>query len=361
MAGRALLDLETLPAYLFSRGLLAPADAVHRKVEVHDRTRRNRNFRVVVPGAAGLLVKQAGDEDEARGRRTLAAESAALRAFAEHPLLAPARRDVPRWRADDEADAVLVTELVHPATTLTKLHLAGGRPRFPPETAAAAGRLLARVHRAGAEAARAGAFPSLPRGPPGALTLSLPEEVEGAAMAQLADALRGRPFFNAPRAPLLEAWRAQPGLVHHDVRWDNLLVAPGADPEGGPVLRLIDWEMAGVGDPAWDVACYLGEHVRFWLLSAMTLRARDLADARGKAGIPFGWPEAGRAFWSAYGEPSLFPRVAALVPFHLLLQAFELTQQQPRIPGVALAALDLADRWHEDPARAMAEWFGVAP
>jgi hypothetical protein len=260
-----------------------------------------------------------------------------------------------------EPDAVLVTELIHPATTLTKLHLAGGRPRFPPESAAAAGRLLARVHRAGAEAARAGAFPTLPRGPPGALTLRLPEAVEGAAMAQLADALRGRSFFAASREPLLDAWRAHAGLVHHDVRWDNLLVAAGEDPQGGPVLRLIDWEMAGVGDPAWDVACYLGEHVRFWLLSAMMLRARDLADARAKAGIPFGWPQAGAAFWASCDQPGIFSRVAAYVPFHLLLQAFELTQHQPRVPGAALAALDLGDQWHEDPARGMKEWFGVAP
>lgn len=44
-------------------------------------------------------------------------------------------------------------------------------------------------------------------------------------------------------------------LVNHDLKWDNIVVA-----DDGRVV-LLDWEMAGLGDPAWDLGCLVSEHV----------------------------------------------------------------------------------------------------
>ncbi|MBF4162947.1 phosphotransferase family protein [Nocardioides acrostichi] len=43
-----------------------------------------------------------------------------------------------------------------------------------------------------------------------------------------------------------------PGIVHGDYRLDNLLVDPAAS--GRPVLAVVDWEMATLGDPLTDLA-----------------------------------------------------------------------------------------------------------
>jgi hypothetical protein len=43
-------------------------------------------------------------------------------------------------------------------------------------------------------------------------------------------------------------------LVNHDMKWDNVVSA------GGRTV-LLDWEMAGLGDPAWDLGCLLAEHL----------------------------------------------------------------------------------------------------
>jgi aminoglycoside phosphotransferase (APT) family kinase protein len=45
-------------------------------------------------------------------------------------------------------------------------------------------------------------------------------------------------------------WRPL-ALVHADLKHDNVLVEPGID---GIRVRVLDWEMARVGDPAWDLA-----------------------------------------------------------------------------------------------------------
>lgn len=44
-------------------------------------------------------------------------------------------------------------------------------------------------------------------------------------------------------------------LVNHDMKWDNVVVTA----ERRTVL--LDWELAGLGDPAWDLGCLLAEHL----------------------------------------------------------------------------------------------------
>jgi len=49
-------------------------------------------------------------------------------------------------------------------------------------------------------------------------------------------------------------------LVNHDLKWDNVVLDDSASAgEGTPVL--LDWELAGLGDPAWDLGCLLAEHL----------------------------------------------------------------------------------------------------
>jgi hypothetical protein len=60
-----------------------------------------------------------------------------------------------------------------------------------------------------------------------------------------------------------DAWRST-HLMHGDLRWANCLV----DGAGGVVL--VDWEYAGLGDPAWDLACALAEYLAWGPLGPET-------------------------------------------------------------------------------------------
>lgn len=48
-------------------------------------------------------------------------------------------------------------------------------------------------------------------------------------------------------------------LVNHDLKWDNVVLAASSAARPDPVL--LDWELAGLGDPAWDLGCLLAEHL----------------------------------------------------------------------------------------------------
>ena len=72
-----------------------------------------------------------------------------------------------------------------------------------------------------------------------------------AGICDLIDAARG-------------AWR-QNTLIHGDVRWSNVVAADVEDARDGQAsVRLVDWELGGVGDPAWDVGSVLAQLVSDW-------------------------------------------------------------------------------------------------
>lgn len=54
-------------------------------------------------------------------------------------------------------------------------------------------------------------------------------------------------------------------LVHNDLKINNILLDLNWGQTGSPVIRLIDWERADWGDPAFDLGCILGSYLEIWL------------------------------------------------------------------------------------------------
>lgn len=125
-------------------------------------------------------------------------------------------------------------------------------------------------------------------------------------------------------------------LIHGDVQPDNILLGPS-----GP--RLLDAEIAHVGDPAFDVGILVGH----WLLPAAARGAAS--SAAGVIG------ETWSAYRAAYA-PDPFPSfrdVARYAGIELLRR----TIGAARVPAVtsdesALAVIDVGVRWVCDPADA---------
>jgi 5-methylthioribose kinase len=54
-------------------------------------------------------------------------------------------------------------------------------------------------------------------------------------------------------------------LVHNDLKINNILLALDWEQPGSKLIRLIDWERANWGDPAFDLGCILGSYLEIWL------------------------------------------------------------------------------------------------
>jgi hypothetical protein len=323
------LTLRDVPAYLVRIRLATAREIVSPPLDarpfVLDYARRNRNFKVVFPDRPGLLVKQPMSPRSARAQREIALEARLLRAFAREPRFDALRPWVPQLVRHDRSSHVLATRLVHPSTTLQRYHERQAPPAIPVASSRTVGTILAILH-----AQRA------PRGTPAQQPavwrlsgrLARLAAKHGPRAVALLRRLRQAPYRRElPR--LREAWEREARLVHGDARAENFLLASGDGPRGDLLnVRLVDWELARRGDPAWDVAYALADAARFACLERLPPET-----VRAWAG------ELARAYARAGG--TALPRVPAALPHALALSAFE--SALARAPtGLATTLMDAA-------------------
>ncbi len=280
--------------------------------------------------AAGrsVVVKVPGEEALAAGR-TLAAEAFAYRLSTWRAGLASVMPDV---LLVDERRQVVVLAAAEDRTSGRDLLARGELPE--PRAAAALGRSLARLHR------DTTGLPIPFRASDGVLELTsvptpeiLLDRARALALAVAADDVLGPALTRARRA-----WRPD-CLVHGDVKWDNCLVEQAVD---GPHVVLIDWELSGLGDPAWDVAAALAGS--FALERSLGVPGDD--ERRALA----------TAYWAQDGtaDPT---RVAVLCPPRLVQLALECAESGADLEASALLEAARALVREEQALRTtMAQW-----
>ena len=279
--------------YLVDASLMDSAHALHPDFEVVAAPRRNNNFLVLDPGGDDLMVKQAVSEDRAV---TLAREAMAYRAFEDDGTPTAWR---PRFHHYGETEGVLVLALVPATSTLRQRIVASGKvSRIVAEVL---GRTLAQVHAQPPHPRRGQPSPASSTGPPWILFLDCPdasalESSSGAALEMMRIFQSSNDACRVLREHRL-GWRSDL-FVHGDLRWENCLVTSG---RGRPTICLVDWELSGAGDPAWDLGCLLAGYLRLWLDSVPILSDTAIEPALASARFPLsGIQPATASLWAAY-------------------------------------------------------------
>ena len=251
-AGGDRAPVASLVRSLLDARLLTLDEAVSRGIVVVERSMSHRAFRVEVGGVPRLFVKVA-DPVRSAGR-DLATEAAVYRLALSSPSLAAV---VPRCHAIRDGDATIVLEAV-PGVPLSDTALAAGGPAPGARDGdhepvlGSYGRAVARVH-----ATRPPPFGE----PPWLLAALEPRWGDHAGLPEpcrrLLLGLAATPAARDGFRRAASAWRGE-GLIHADLRWSNALVAAERRP---PRIWLVNWELACVGDPAWDIASVLADIV----------------------------------------------------------------------------------------------------
>jgi hypothetical protein len=220
-------------------GLVPEAAAASARLE--DVSRSHQVTRVTLPGVGSWVVKTPARAGQ--GRR-LDPELFVYRMASWQPDLATV---LPPARLVDERRQVLVMDAID--------RVEPGGPASP-ELAIALGRAVGTWQRA----TRATAIPFMASA--GALWLArtAPDAwgLANPAARALASSIVADEAFRRALDEGADRWRPA-CLVRGDLKWDNCLVDAAASP--APSVRVIDWELAGRGDPAWDVACAIADAV----------------------------------------------------------------------------------------------------
>jgi aminoglycoside phosphotransferase (APT) family kinase protein len=138
---------------------------------------------------------------------------------------------------------------------------------------------------------------------------------------------------------------------------------------GRPRLVFVDWELASLGEPAWDLGCAIAEYALAWLRSAETygvlspdrIESCDRLDIRTSRA-------AMAALWTSYlaevggldeCSTDFATAVVRLAGARLLQSALETTADAVAVPHRAVYLVQLGRNVLVDPANALESLFGL--
>ncbi|MEN8113330.1 MAG: phosphotransferase [Actinomycetota bacterium] len=359
-----MLTDDEVVEYLRERTLIPPE--TEETPDVVDVSRRNRNVEVRSGPGSGFFVKQGvGPERTA----TVANEAATYLRIGGEIDPNGLSRYLPEYFGYDPSSHLLVLGLVPGAQSLRDYHATRGG--FSVMLARALGDALGVVHgiphpvEESPGRTHAGGIPFV-------LSLHRPDlgmfQQLSAATIELVKILQQIPDLCDHLDALRHDWDTT-SLIHNDIRWDNCLVSAAPNTNRITRLKLIDWELSGAGDPAWDVGCAFSEYLAFWLASipitgdAPPDRFLDLAGSP----IEQMQPAIG-ALWQSYvtrtgtdpeRSTEFLMRAVRYAAARLVQRAFERTQHSAWVASDVICLLQLSLNVFEDPADAATTLLGI--
>ncbi|MES3152185.1 phosphotransferase family protein [Sphingomonas faeni] len=355
-----------LVRYLTGKRLIDRAGIVDGGMVLTMSRSRNRFVMLKQRGGPSYFIKQA-IETEPGTRETIAREAEVYRGAFGDDRLRPLRDLLPEFRLYDAEQGILISDLVPSSETLTAVHKRLGT--CPVDLAARLGAALATYHaiRFVEGAPQAALFPQQP---PWILKLHDEADLSGMrrspAASELVDILLAAPGAGALLRTLREGWRRDT-LIHTDMRWENCLLAPKSEPLATRRLYVIDWELADIGDAAWDVGSMLQSYLAFWIASMPA--GSDPAALFAGATVPLDDVRlATAAFWSAYidasdayqGEPHAFlARCIGMMAARMMVTAFERSAWSQVTDPTAILLAQTALNILADPDPVAAELLGI--
>jgi len=234
--------------HLLRLGLLSPQDVVTQDIRATEYVGRNHLVRIERSGAPCYIVKQPRDASTPDAV-TMWMEATIFWLSAHDATFAVLAPWIPKYYHYDEPNKLLTIELVAASDSLLNRQMAGaaGAPRLWHDV----GRAFGTLHGPASQVLREERVRRLFRsGIAWALTLGQPGSPyqPGTAAAQsILAAVMQRPDAIAALAQARADWR-DAHIVHGDAKAANVLMLDDGS------VRVIDWEIAALGDGLWDIA-----------------------------------------------------------------------------------------------------------
>lgn len=356
--------------YLVDKGIVPLEAVVDGDIMIATDRSRHQCFAVMRKHGPSYFVKQIQDW-QPLAAQTLEREANCYRLVNSNPALAPLKPLLPRFYTFDEVKKVLVLELLPDAENLGVFHRRCNE--FPIQVAEQLGRALGTYHSSAIHPFHQNeTFPSRL---PWILTFiqdgsASPYGLSN-ANSEMLGILAKYPEFSIGLARLRDSWKATT-LIHGDMKWENCVVYPRDAALDNLTLNVIDWEIADLGDPLWDVGSVMQSYLHSWATSAAssmgdpnsvstTATIREVSIGAMRPAL--------HAFWRAYSSAMRFSPseerhalVASLIyaAARLLQTTFEHLVSAPSMNPIHVSILQLSSNIMRKPEVAVDVFLGVS-
>lgn len=360
-----MFDEDHLVSYLLRHRLVCASSVVEGDLDVIDLSRRNHNFGVLRQNGQSYLVKQGVDADR---NASIANEAKVYQFFDSDAEADEFSQYLPRYFGYDPSENVLFLEFLANARDLQKHHARVGR--FSSKIAATMGLALSLLHRkswSNVESSESG----FQRPLPWVFSIHHPDigilRNSSEANLQVIRIIQGYPEFCDLLDGLRDEWQVE-ALVHSDLKWDNCLVLGGA---ANGIMKIVDWELAGLGDPVWDVGSIFSAYLTFWLLFVPISASMEPADSLQLARYPLETMQpALRSFWRTYARGMQLDSTSAerslllatkYAAARLAQTSYEQMYASPQLIGNVVGSLQLSLNILKHPRDASIHLLGIPP
>lgn len=249
------LTLKTLPHYLLDKGMISPSSIISGDYISTQSQTRNVIFNVRRKSGKSLFIKQVNNP-EPTSLYVLQKDATCMWLIKHESAYTNLRSYVPEYFGYDVNNQVLVTQFIDNSIDLDAYFKNGGQlnQRLIQQLA----EMLKSFHfNVSTQIKNRKSAQFFPSHIPWAMDLGMiktPDKQVGLSHTSAPNPAVQKVAQDPEHLHHLEKvhknWEYK-SLIHGDIKWLNILIS---DKDTNPHLHLIDWEIADIGDPLWDVA-----------------------------------------------------------------------------------------------------------
>ncbi|MGD1836999.1 MAG: phosphotransferase [Nitrososphaeraceae archaeon] len=252
---------------MIKNGFISIRSFVDGDILIKERSRRNLNFQVI-SRERSYLVKQGLDKE----RINTISNEAIVYDFFHRNIKIREKMEVliPRLYKYDPKQNILVIELVKDGKNLQEYYLSTSRLSL--KHAETIGKILGTLHNLTKiknieNYKHLFKFQTQPRI---ISNLKNPNiqifQYNSNASIQLIKIIQQNKELSSFLDEFINIWM-QECLIHSDIKLENFVISSKIYMKKNDTLKLVDWESAGIGDPAWDVGSVFSSYFALWLFS----------------------------------------------------------------------------------------------
>lgn len=365
-----LLTYNTLTKYMIENNFISIKSFVDGDVMLKDRSRRNLNYQVIT-GENSYLVKQGVDKE----RITTIANEATVYDFFQKNQETKLRMEdfIPRFYKYDSKKNLLIIELLKDGKNLQERYVRTSR--FSLKDAENIGVILGTLHHLTKiktnknyqhifKSQKQPRFLSHLRNPNIQIF-----QYSSSASLQLLKIIQQNQEFRRYLDEFNNMWM-QECLIHSDVKLENFVVGSGKlYTKKNNKIKLVDWELASIGDPAWDIGSVFSSYLSLWLFSIPISDELPPDEFMKHAKFPLEKIQpAIKSFWSRYVH-CVKPDNIDLQKFllksikytsaRLIQTGYEFSQSKGDLTGHVVCILQLSINIMKRPQEAITSLLGI--